>query len=411
MELVRDYFLELGFSPAVATAGAVFAAIVAAGLVAEALNVAARIVAMRVAPLKDAWIEAFERRHVFRSSAWVIMVVLIDGLIAPVLLDWPETHDAFETVFRAAFVLALAVAVSGMINAGIDILRDASTEGPKLPFKVLGQALQLVLWSCTAVIFLSVVTHRDVTTLLAGMTAVGALLVYVFRDPILGWTASMQLMANDLAWTGDWVTVPSHGADGRVIEIALTTVKVRNWDETISTIPTYALVSEGFRNWRGMFESGGRRIRRALTIDATSIRCCDRELFLRLRRNRLLSRLIDREHGAGSESARPEDGLDGVCLTNLGCFRRWLDAWLKEHPKIHQGMRIAVRELEPAGRGIPVEIYAFSNDTSWVSYEQLQADIYDQVLAVLPAFDLRLFQEPSGMDVQQKREHATEVAA
>lgn len=221
---------------------------------------------------------------------------------------------------------------------------------------------------------------------MTGLTALGAVLVYVFRDPILGWTAGAQIAANDLARIGDWITVPEYEADGSVIEMALTTIKVRNWDKTISSIPSYSLVSEGFRNWRGMYESGGRRIKRSVSVDAGSVRFCDDALTGRLKQTGLL---------------QPKHEPSDERVTNLTCFRGWLEGWLAEHPKINHEMATFVRELASDGRGIPVEIYAFSKDTRWTAYEHLQADIYDRALATLHEFDLRVFQEPTGEDVRE----------
>ena len=262
----------------------------------------------------------------------------------------------------------------------------------RLPLKALGQAAQLALWSYATIVLVSVLSHRDVTTLLTGLTALGAVLVYVFRDPILGWTAGVQIAANDLARIGDWITVPDHDADGYVTEIALTTIKVRNWDKTISVIPTYALVSESFRNWRGMYESGGRRIKRAISVDANSVRVCDEAMRARLQ---------------AGEMPRASKEETGEPKTNLTLYRAWLEAWLLEHPAVNREMTTMVRELAPDGRGIPVEIYAFSRDTAWVAYEHLQADIYDRALAALTEFGLRVFQEPTGQDVRELAEIRT----
>lgn len=370
MTFVRNWFVSIGLTDGVATLVTLMLGIGLAALFAETLNVLGRLVALRLAPLKDVWIEALHRRAVFRRAAWVAMFMVIEVLVEPLLTGWTWAVDAFRTGLGGAMVIALALTVSGAITAITDVLRADERTGSRLPLKVLGQALQLALWSYTTVVFLSVVTHRDVTTLLAGLTAIGAVLVYVFRDPILGWTAGVQISANDLVWTGDWITAPSHRADGRVIEIALTTVKVRNWDQTISTIPTYALVSEGFRNWRSMFESGGRRILRTITVDATSVRW---------------------EGG-------PE--LEGVGRTNLGRYRAWLEDWLHRHPQIHPEMRILVRELAPERHGIPVQIYAFSKETDLIPYEHLQAEVFDHALAALPSFELRPYQAPSGADLR-----------
>lgn len=389
MITVRDWFLGLGWTEGWAVAGAIAVGLLAAALFAELSRaVGPALVSKITRPTKRGWVEAFEKRRLFRSAAWVLIVVVVDSLITPLLESWPKVLKLAETMLDGALVIAVTITLSKLIAAVMDALEEEDAKNPRLPVKVLGQALQLTLWTYATVVLLSVLTHRDVTTLLTGLTAVGAVLVYVFRDPILGWTAGVQIAANDLARIGDWVIVPTHDADGRVIEIALTTIKVRNWDKTISTIPTYTMVSEGFRNLRAMQESGGRRIRRSVSIDASSVHICDDALLGRLRQNGLL------EPGLEERDPRP---------TNLTCFRTWLEGWLMKHPEIRHDMMELVRELAQDGRGIPVEVYAFSRGTGLVDYEHLQADIFDQVLAVLPEFDLRVFQEPTGEDVRELR--------
>jgi len=382
---LRDWFLGLGWTEAWAVAGAIAVGVACAWVFTELARLVGKALLSRVARPKQKWVVAVERRRVLRGFGWVVIVIITESLFTPLLEPWPKTASATKTLLDGILVVAVALAISRLIAAVVDALETQEGSRQRLPFKVLGQAAQLVLWTYATIVLLSVLSHRDVTTLLTGLTAIGAVLVYVFRDPILGWTAGVQIAANDLARIGDWITVPEHGADGYVTEIALTTIKVRNWDKTISTIPTYALVSEGFRNWRGMYESGGRRIKRSVAIDASSVRFCDESLLARLEAEGLLR-------------AEHKDEQ-----TNLTCFRYWLEAWLKEHPDVHHGMTTMVRELAPDGRGIPVEIYAFSSDTGWVAYEHLQADIYDRVLAVLPTFELRVFQEPTGEDLRDLR--------
>ena len=324
----------------------------------------------------------------FRTAAWVLSIIVADSLITPLLQSWPRALRLAETLLDAALAIAVTVLLSKLISAVVDALEEQDAKNQRLPVRALGQALQLTLWTYATVVFLSVMTHRDVTTLLTGLTAIGAVLVYVFRDPILGWSAGLQIAANDLVRIGDWIVIPDRDADGLVAEIALTTIKVHNWDKTISSIPTYTLVSEGFRNMRFMQESGGRRIRRSLPIDARSVRVCDDVLLGRLEQNGLL------EPGLDAHEPPP---------TNLNCFRKWLEAWMREHPEIRDDMMQLVRLLPQDGRGIPVEIYAFSSGTGLVAYEHLQADMLDRVLGVLPEFDLRLFQEPTGEDLRELR--------
>ena len=385
MVRLRDWLMGMGWTELWAVVGAMCIGLVAAFAVVEVLRALGPRIVSTVARPKRKWVAAITRYRVFRSVGWVVVILITDALISPLLETWPRTLAITKTAIDSTLVVAVTVMLSKSIAAATYALEIQEGRTQRLPLKSLGQALQLVLWTYATVVFLSVVSNRDVTTLLTGLTAIGAVLVYVFRDPILGWTAGVQIAANDLARIGDWITVPDHDADGVVIEIALTTIKVRNWDKTVSTIPTYALVSEGFRNWRGMYESRGRRMKRALAVDANTVRVCDEGLFERLRSEGLLQ--------PGLESLKPP-------ATNLACFRAWLEHWLMAHPEINHALTAMVRELAPDGRGIPVEIYAFARDTSWVAYEHLQADIYDHAIATLPAFDLRVFQEPTGDDIR-----------
>jgi miniconductance mechanosensitive channel len=233
--------------------------------------------------------------------------------------------------------------------------------------------------------------------------AVAAILLLVFKDTILGFVASIQLSANDMVRIGDWITMNSHNADGTVTEITLNTVKVQNWDKTISTIPTYALVSESFSNWRGMEESGGRRIKRHVNIDMRSVKFNTPEMNEKFKKIIYLKDYIEKRQ-MEIEQFNKENNIDssitvnGRRMTNLGTFRKYLEMYLYYHPKIHNDLTFLVRQLQPYENGIPIEIYVFSNDQQWASYESIQADIFDHILAVIPEFELRVFQNPTGED-------------
>ena len=397
MELIRDWLIQKGLSTELATVVGIAAAVVLSVIIGWGMRALAHIPLSRVVEPSGPWYAALKRFHVLRRTAWVIVTLAASGLVIPLLEPWPRTQRFTGTALECLLVVAIAAALSGFVGALVYGL-ERQKSGARLPVKVLGQALQMTVWTFAAVALLAVLTGKDVASVLTGLTAIGAVLVYVFRDPILGWTAGVQIAANDLVRVGDWISVPQRNADGRVEDISLTTVKVRNWDKTVSSIPTYALFSEGFRNWRGMYDSGGRRIKRALAIDAASVRFCDESLLQRLNGSPLISELGLKADPPGADS----DPLSDPRPTNLGCFRAWLEMWLERHPKIHDDMTTMVRELEPEGRGIPVEIYVFSNDQRWEYYEKLQAEILDHVLAVLPLFDLRVFQEPTGDDLRNR---------
>jgi miniconductance mechanosensitive channel len=232
-----------------------------------------------------------------------------------------------------------------------------------------------------------------------------AVLMLIFKDPILGLAAGIQLSANKMVRVGDWIEMPKYGADGDVIDISLTTVKVQNWDKTIITIPTFALVSEGVKNWRGMSESGGRRIKRPIFIDMTSVKFCTQEMIERFSKIQYLSNYVldkKKELSDFNEQRNIDNTVlvNGRRMTNLGTFRAYLVSYLRDHPKINKNLTFLVRQLDPGPTGLPIEIYVFSSDQVWANYESIQADIFDHVLAVIPEFDLRVYQNPTGSDFQ-----------
>lgn len=244
--------------------------------------------------------------------------------------------------------------------------------------------------------------------LLSGLGAMTAVLMLVFKDPIMGLVAGIQLSANNMISLGDWLEMPKYGADGAVIDISLTTVKVRNWDNTVTTIPTYSLISDSFKNWQAMTKSGGRRIKRSLSLDINSIHFLDKKQIDDLEKAHLLAPYIKNKESEindfnatlGNESQVP---LNQRAMTNIGTFRAYVEAYLKNHPNVHKQMTIMVRQLAPTSDGLPIEIYAFTNTTVWVQYEAIQSDIFDHIFAILPQFGLRVHQSPTGNDVRALR--------
>ena len=254
---------------------------------------------------------------------------------------------------------------------------------------------------------------RDPLSLLAGLGASAAILMLVFKDSIMGFVSGVQLSANDMLKVGDWIEMPKYGANGTVIEVTLNTVKVRNWDNTITTIPPYLLVSDSFQNWRGMRESGGRRVKRSINIDMTSVRFCTPEMLAKYRKIQLLKDYVEQTEEV-IEKYNVENGIDNSILvngrrqTNLGVFRAYLTAYLKSLPDVNQELTCMVRQLQPTDRGIPIELYFFCALKDWVPYEGVQADVFDHVLAIIPEFDLQVFQSPSGRDFQRVLPAASE---
>ncbi|MDF7800800.1 mechanosensitive ion channel family protein [Pontiellaceae bacterium B1224] len=316
----------------------------------------------------------------------------------------PGEFELLKRAVFAAIILMAARSVEAFLNAVSEVYHS-DTKSHRKPIRPLFQALLIVLYLFTGIFMISVLIDREpwhLFTLMGGLTAVTML---VFKDTILGFVAGIQLGANDMIREGDWIEMPKFGADGDVIEVTVNTVKVRNWDKTISTIPTYALISDSFKNWRGMSESGGRRIKRSICIDMNTVHFADEALLEKFQSMDLLKDYVVKKQ-EDINAANAERGIDlsatvvnGRRQTNLGIFRAYLLEYLRDNPKIHKGMTFLVRHLQPTPQGLPIEIYVFSSDKNWANYEGIQADIFDHILASIPEFDLRVYQEPSGNDL------------
>ena len=281
----------------------------------------------------------------------------------------------------------MVVVCMRLMCAVISSLYAMSSEHEKLKshsMKGFYQMLKLVVICVGTIIIISALIDRNPMAILTGLGAGTAVLMLVFQDTIRGFVAGIQLVANDMLRPGDWITMPKYGADGDVIDVTLTTVKVRNWDKTIVTVPPYALVNDSFQNWRGMFETGGRRIKRSVNIDMNTVRFCTKKELDEFRKEAWME---------GFEATGNEE-------VNLYIFRHYLEYYLRHHPKVNSDMIMTVRQLQPTAQGMPIELYFFSSDTTWLKYEHLQAEVFDHVLAMLHIFGLKVFQSPTGMDFQ-----------
>ena len=328
-------------------------------------------------------------------------------LLAQARLWLPKDSEILSLISTLANLWILfysVLSIFSLLNFVESIFKSGGQKH-NLPVRGMLQSVKLIA-ALTAIIFaISLLIGESPLILLSGLGAMTAVFLLVFKDVLLGFVAGIQLSANDMLALGDWLEMPKYNADGEVIDISLTTVKVRNWDNTITTIPAYSLIADSFKNWRGMSESGGRRIKRAVLIDATSVQFLQPEDIVRLRRTALLSDYIEQKI-TEIEAENQQSGLDlsspvnGRRLTNLGTFRAYLTVYLRQHKSIHTTMTQLVRQLAPEPNGIPLEIYAFANDTGWANYEAIQGDIFDHIFAILPEFGLRVYQSPSGHDMQ-----------
>jgi miniconductance mechanosensitive channel len=347
------------------------------------------------------WDDALMQARVFHRFLRIIPLTFI---LLCLERGMPDSLVLLKRMVFALVIFVGARAVEAFLNAVADIYRAQPGTNRK-PIRPLIQSLIIILYLFASIYIISVLINKQpwhLFTLLGGLTAVTML---VFKDTILGFVAGIQIGAYDMVREGDWIEMPKYGADGDVIEVTVNTVKVRNWDKTISTIPTYSLIADSFKNWRGMSESGGRRIKRSINIDMNTVRFADEAMLERFRGMELLRNYVETKQ-AEIDSVNAQLGMDlsattlnGRRQTNLGIFRAYLLEYLRNHPQIHQGMTFLVRHLQPTAQGLPIEIYVFSSDQIWASYEAIQADIFDHVIAALPEFGLRAFQQPSGADL------------
>ena len=387
----------------------------------------AALIAGIVSLLAAAWLALWITRHVLLSalrrglsranlgfvSEAVKPVTTRLARIVPALILYegvqavPHLPSAVMLVTRnvaAAFMIVTAVMAIAAALTLVNTVYSRRPEAASRPIKGYVQVVKIILFAISAILVLATLMDRSPLLLLSGLGAMAAILMLVFKDTILSLVASVQLTSNDMLRVGDWIEMPQLNADGDVIDIALHTVKVQNWDKTITTIPTWKLISESFKNWRGMEQSGGRRIKRALLIDQASVAFLDPAERERMGRFALIDDYLERKqdeletwNGALAKAGR--DPVNTRRATNLGTFRAYVASYLQAHTGINQDMTRMVRQLDPTPQGLPLEIYCFTATTSWVAYEGIQSDIFDHLIAILPEFGLSLYQQPGGLDV------------
>ncbi len=336
------------------------------------------------------------------------LVQIVPGLIVyvgvPFVPGLPESLvQLTRNVATGYMVLMSTMALVALLGAGNTIYAALPVARTR-PLKGFVQLLQIAVWLFGAVLMVAAVLDRSPLLLLSGFGAMTAILLLVFKDTILSLVASVQLTAQDMVRVGDWIEMPQFGADGDVVDVQLHTVKVQNWDKTITTIPTHRLISDSFKNWRGMSQTGARRIKRAIHLDVNSIRFQTPDEVNHFKRFALLKDYIEGKEAELDEynaalGVAVEEAVNTRRLTNIGSVRAYAFNYLSRHPEIHPGMTLLVRQLAPGPEGLPLEIYCFTNTTVWAEYERIQADVFDHLLAVVPEFGLRLYQQPAGSDL------------
>ena len=349
------------------------------------------------------WDDALVRHNVFGRLVQVVPALIV-FVGVPFVPGLPEgVVQLMRNVAMGYMVLMLTLALTAALSAA-NTIYTALPVAKDRPLKGFVQLVQIVVWIFGGIMIISAVLDRSPLLLLSGFGAMTAILLLVFKDTILSLVASVQLTAQDMVRVGDWIEMPQFGADGDVVDVQLHTVKVQNWDKTITTIPTHRLITDSFKNWRGMSQSGARRIKRALYVDVSSIRFQTQDEVDHFTRFALLKEhiknkeqeLADYNQGLATEV---DSDVNRRRLTNVGTFRAYAYNYLKNHPKIHKGMTLIIRQLGPGPEGLPLEIYCFTNTTQWADYEDIQSDIFDHLLAIVPEFGLRLYQKPAGSDL------------
>ena len=352
---------------------------------------------------KQMWLPPQWQQRLFYRLAFVVQGAVLLGQAEIWLPKASESLALIELLAQLWILLFLLLALFALLDCLLSLSRHTRL-GRDLPLRGIFQGVKLVASILVGILMIALLLGKSPLFLFSGLGAMTAVLMLVFKDPILGLVAGIQLSANRMLSVGDWLQMDKYGADGEVTDIGLTTVKVSNWDKTITTIPTYALISDSFKNWQGMTESGGRRIKRSVNIDMTSVRFLTSQEQLQLKQARLLAPYLSRkEQELSSYNQQLSDAIscpiNGRHLTNLGTLRAYLDAYLRAHAGIRKDMTLMVRQLAPTTDGLPLEIYCFTATTAWAEYEGIQADIFDHIFAIIEQFHLRLHQSPTGYDM------------
>ncbi len=404
IDAIHDFLTDVGVSAPLAS---VLDEVISVGLLfllSYLIDIVSRFVIYRIIEkfarlTKNKWDDAFIEYKVFRYLIHIIpgIIFLISAPIAIRSLFWVKIFQKGAQIFIVVTMIRAIKAAAGALTKIYSQSQDYSDK----PIKVVFQIITVITYFIGGIAILSIIINKEFTALFAALGASMAILLLIFKDSILGFVAGWQLSANDMLRLGDWITVPKYGADGDVEEISLYSVKVRNFDKTITTIPPYSLVSDSFQNWRGMKESGGRRIKRSVLIDLHTIKFCTPEMLDKFRRIKHLSEYIDRTEGEIAQYNK-ENNIDNSVLvngrrqTNIGVFRAYLQAYLKQHPEINQEMTCMVRQLQPTERGIPLELYFFITNKDWIYYENVVSNVFDHLFAIVPQFELKLYQYPAG---------------
>ena len=404
-DYLKEFLLSYGFMTRMAVYGAAlisFTILIIAAMIVFLIvrQVLVKIVGRIVRRSKGIWAESLFEHKVFHVLTHMIPAIIIfssNGFGGTDIAWLPSLIKGLAHIYLASVIMAAFIRV---LNSGQEIYNTYPYSKHR-PIKGYIQVMKIVVYFVGAIFILAILVDKNPATLFAGLGAMAAVLLFIFKDPILGFVASIQLAANNMLKPGDWITIPKFNVDGIVHDISLTTVKVQNWDKTITTVPTYSLVAESVTNWIGMTESGGRRIKRTVNIDLTSIRLCDPQMLERIHRLPFFNEFIVPDSPADHDDYQDDSNVGFVKInlfdtpTNLSLFKKYLEGYCRAHQGIHEHMTRMVRLLQSGDNGLPVEVIVFSKAQQSIFYEALQTEIFDHIFAILPEFGLRVFQNPS----------------
>lgn len=405
MDFIRQQLLNYGIDATLNKYLSIAIMLVFIALVCMIANFIAKKIVIRfithiVNNNKYKWDNILLEKKVFHKISHIVPAIIIYYFASA----FPTYQHLIEKGAIAYIIIVGLSVFNSLLNALHDIYQSFEISKVK-PIKSYIQVGKIIVFTLGIILVIANLIGESPLILLSGLGALSAVFMLVFKDSLLGLVAGVQLTANDMVRVGDWIEMPKYGADGDVIDLSLNTVKIQNFDKTITTIPSYALISDSFKNWRGMQSSGGRRIKRSLFVDTTTISFCTDEMIEKFRNIHYLSDYINEREKEIAEynkknNINRSNVVNGRALTNVGVFRAYISKYLQNHPGIHQEMTLLVRQLAPSEHGLPIEIYAFTNDINWAVYESIQSDIFDHLFAVAPEFGLRLFQKPTGNDLK-----------
>ncbi|MDA3905706.1 MAG: mechanosensitive ion channel [Bacteroidales bacterium] len=409
-KFMTDFLARLNISGESASIFASFSLLLISILISILLFYITRLVlttyiSKYISSSKTHWDDYLLEHRIFHKASFLIPAFFIGWTITPIFSELEGAKNLLLLIITVYKLIIVATIINAILDTGVQVYNDQSSS-KKLPVKGLAQIIKLFVWLVTLIFIISTIIDKNPLSIFAGLGAVSAILLLVFKDPILGFVGGIQLAAFDMVKEGDWISLPKYDADGTVKDISISTVKVQNWDNTISTLPTYALISDSVKNWRGMEESDGRRIKRSVLLDTHSVKFCTPEMLERFSKFEFLGDYIIKTEESLQKQNKDRKSdtsllINGLRQTNIGVFRAYLNNFLSNHPLVNHEMLTMVRQLSPTEKGIPMEIYVFSKIKSWVEYEGIQSDIFDHILAVVPEFELSVFQEPSGADFRR----------